>query len=56
MKFVIEKFINDNNARLFLLDLPTGFGKTFTVKKVLKECFLLQTLNLICRMTSCAVN
>ena len=37
MKFAIENFIKDNNAGLFLLDSPTGFGKTFAVKKILKE-------------------
>jgi len=37
MKFVIEKFINNHNAGLFLLDSPTGFGKTFAVKQILRE-------------------
>ena len=37
MKFVIEKFLNKHDKGLFLLDSPTGFGKTFAVKKILKE-------------------
>lgn len=37
MKLAIEKFIENNKNGLFLLDSPTGFGKTFAVKKILKE-------------------
>lgn len=37
MKIAIEKFIENNDNGLFLLDSPTGFGKTYAVKKILKE-------------------
>lgn len=37
MKIAIEKFIENNDNGLFLLDSPTGFGKTYAVKKFLKS-------------------
>lgn len=37
MKIAIDKFIENNDNGLFLLDSPTGFGKTYAVKKILKE-------------------
>lgn len=37
MKLTIEKFIENNDNGLFLLDSPTGFGKTYAVKRILKE-------------------
>ncbi|MCL2177175.1 MAG: hypothetical protein FWB72_04450, partial [Firmicutes bacterium] len=36
MKFTIDKFIKNNEKGLFLLDSPTGFGKTYAVKQILK--------------------
>ena len=35
MKAAIEKFIENNDKGLFLLDSPTGFGKTYAVKNIL---------------------
>lgn len=37
MKIAIENFIENNDSGLYLLDSPTGFGKTYAVKKILKE-------------------
>lgn len=37
MKIAMENFIANNNCGLFLLDSPTGFGKTYAVKNILKE-------------------
>jgi len=34
---IIESFINENDNGLFLLDSPTGFGKTTTVIEVIKD-------------------
>jgi len=36
LKFTIDKFIKNNEKGLFLLDSPTGFGKTYAVKQILK--------------------
>lgn len=37
MKTTIEKFIKQNDNGLFLLDSPTGFGKTTAVLNIIKE-------------------
>lgn len=37
MEVAIEKFIENNNNGLFLLDSPTGFGKTYAVINILKD-------------------
>lgn len=37
MKITLEKFIKNNEHGLFLLDSPTGFGKTTAVLNILKE-------------------
>lgn len=37
MKITLEKFINENSNGLFLLDSPTGFGKTTAVLEIIKE-------------------
>lgn len=39
MKGLLEKFCNDKNRKygLLLVDLPTGFGKTYTVAQYIAE-------------------
>ena len=39
MKGLLEKFCNDKNRTngLLLVDLPTGFGKTYTVAQYISE-------------------
>ena len=37
MKITLEKFITKNDNGLFLLDSPTGFGKTTAVLEIIKE-------------------
>lgn len=37
MKKALERFINNNGNGLFLLDSPTGFGKTTAVLKILRD-------------------
>lgn len=64
MKQAIVNFCKSTDTGLFLLDMPTGFGKTYSVLEFMvdyydspefkdKKIFLLQLLRKICRTRSC---
>ena len=64
MKQAIVNFCKSTDTGLFLLDMPTGFGKTYSVLEFMvdyydspefkdKKIFLLQLLRKICRIRSC---
>ena len=50
MKTTLEKFIKQHDNGLFLLDSPTGFGKTTAVLKIIKEFLNGKNFNEIDRM------
>lgn len=64
MKQAIVNFYKSMDTGLFLLDMPTGFGKTYSVLDFMvdnydspefkdKKFSLLQPLRKICRIRSC---
>ncbi len=55
----LDKFINQNESGLYLLDSPTGFGKTYSVINILKDYLAgnkFQNIDRMCFVTNLKTN